>query len=239
MCPGGTEERAAIHSNRAACYLMENQYQMAIREASAALESTPGFKPALVRRAGVHERLGLYDRAVTDLESAVKVDGDESTRKKLATVKAAANNARASRGAGRGVGLRAPAPGGGGGARNSVSPPRSSERCREPRHRQRNQQMPMLTLNCTLGETTKKVVLPISVPYKDVVASVKASFPECADAVAAQVRDPEGDLITVTSRTDLRSALSAAVTAAEARAAATGKAAATPPAASRRWRLRL
>ena len=48
MCPGGTEERAAIHSNRAACYLMENQYQMATREASAALESTPGFKPALV-----------------------------------------------------------------------------------------------------------------------------------------------------------------------------------------------
>ena len=104
MCPGGTEERAAIHSNRAACYLMENQYQMAIREVSAALESTPGFKPALVRRAGAFERLGLYDRAVTDLESAVKVDGDESTRKKLATVKAAANNARASRGAGRGVG---------------------------------------------------------------------------------------------------------------------------------------
>lgn len=227
MCPSGTEERAAIHSNRAACYLMENQYQMAIREASAALESTPGFKPALVRRAGAFERLGLYDRAVTDLESALKVDADDSTRKKLATVKAAANNARASRGAGRGVGL---------GPRASAAAARQQQRLTPAQQQaaaaaaaQRNQQMPMLTLNCTLGETTKKIVLPISVPYKDVVASVKASFPECGDAVALKFRDPEGDLITVTSRTDLRSALSAAVTAAEARAAATGKAAAVPP----------
>ena len=181
--------------------------------------------------------LGLYDRAVTDLESAVKVDGDESTRKKLATVKAAANNARARLAARVAASVWAPLRRGGG-ARATASHP-AQQQAAAAAAAQRNQQMPMLTLNCTLGETTKKVVLPISVPYKDVVASVKASFPECADAVALKFRDPEGDLITVTSRTDLRSALSAAVTAAEARAAATGKAAATPPAASRRWRLRL
>ena len=46
----GTEEKAALYSNRAACYLMQNMYRAAVQECSQALNEAPDFKPALLRR---------------------------------------------------------------------------------------------------------------------------------------------------------------------------------------------
>ena len=51
MSLSGTEEKAALYSNRAACYLMQNMYRQAVYECNASLNETPDFKPALLRRA--------------------------------------------------------------------------------------------------------------------------------------------------------------------------------------------
>ena len=89
-------------------------------------------------------------------------------------------------------------------------------------------QLLTLTIKATLvrGEAaeTKNVVLPISVRYKDIVDQVRNLFPDDLkeQAFALKYKDAEGDLVTVTSRTDLRGALSAAMHHAEQRAAATG-----------------
>ena len=80
MTLAGTEERAALHSNRAACFLLDNKFQNAAREASSALDQVPGFKPALMRRAKALESLGLHDKAAKDYEAAFKLDGSEETR---------------------------------------------------------------------------------------------------------------------------------------------------------------
>jgi len=58
MTLAGTEERASLYSNRAACYLMENKYQDAIRESTLALETVPNFKAALMRRSRAYEQIG-------------------------------------------------------------------------------------------------------------------------------------------------------------------------------------
>ena len=88
MTLAGTEERAALHSNRAACFLLDNKFQNAAREASSALDQVPGFKPALMRRAKALESLGIHDKAAKDYEAAFKLDGSEETRRKMAEAKA-------------------------------------------------------------------------------------------------------------------------------------------------------
>ena len=72
MSLSGTEEKAALFSNRAACYLMQNMYRHAVAECSHALNEAPDFKPALLRRARAYEQMHQYDRAVSDLEAAAK-----------------------------------------------------------------------------------------------------------------------------------------------------------------------
>jgi tetratricopeptide (TPR) repeat protein len=118
----GTEEKAALYSNRAACYLMQNMYRAAVQECSQALNEAPDFKPALLRRARAYEQMQQYDRAVSDLEAAAKADpGSDDVRKKLQATRAARDTRKASRapqGLGGG-GLRVPSAG-------SASPPRSS-----------------------------------------------------------------------------------------------------------------
>ena len=68
-------------------------------------------------------------------------------------------------------------------------------------------------LNCTFEESKKSLTVPISTRFADIVAAVRAKFSEALGdgAVALKYRDFEGDFVTVTSRADLRSAMSTAV----------------------------
>ena len=223
----GTEEKAALYSNRAACYLMQNMYRAAVQECSQALNEAPDFKPALLRRARAYEQMQQYDRAVSDLEAAAKADpGSDDVRKKLQATRAARDTRKASRaphGLGGG-GLRAP----GAGKRGQRLTAAQQQAAAAAASGQGQGQMPTLTIKATLvkGEesVTNSVVLPISVRYKDIVDQVAQQFPDDLkdQAFALKYKDAEGDLVTVTSRADLRGALSAAIHHAEQRAAATG-----------------
>jgi len=218
MTLAGTEERAALHSNRAACFLLENKFQNAAREASSALDQVPGFKPALMRRAKALESLGIHDKAAKDYEAAFKLDGSEETRRKMAEAKA---NHAARKSAGR----RAVKPGG------RVPASVQAANAAAARRQQQQQPTPDLVLNCTFEESKKSLAVPISSRFADIVAAVKAKFSEALGdgAVALKYRDFEGDFVTVTSRTDLRSALSTAVSALEREAKRTGKPSSVAP----------
>lgn len=218
MTLAGTEERAALHSNRAACFLLDNKFQNAAREASSALDQVPGFKPALMRRAKALESLGIHDKAAKDYEAAFKLDGSEETRRKMAEAKA---NHAARKSAGR----RAVKPGG------RVPASVQAANAAAARRQQQQQPPPDLVLNCTFEESKKSLTVPISSRFADIVAAVKAKFSEAVGdgAVALKYRDFEGDFVTVTSRTDLRSALSTAVSALEREAKRTGKPSSVAP----------
>ena len=218
MTLAGTEERAALHSNRAACFLLDNKFQNAAREASSALDQVPGFKPALMRRAKALESLGIHDKAAKDYEAAFKLDGSEETRRKMAEAKA--NHAARKSG-----GRRAVKPGG------RVPTSVQAANAAAARRQQQQQPPPDLVLNCTFEESKKSLTVPISSRFADIVAAVKAKFSEVLGdgAVALKYRDFEGDFVTVTSRTDLRSALSTAVSALEREAKRTGKPSSVAP----------
>jgi hypothetical protein len=53
-------------------------------------------------------------------------------------------------------------------------------------------------------------VLPIQIRFRDIVEVVHSKYPNADSALALKYRDPEGDLMTVASRADLRSALASA-----------------------------
>ena len=218
MTLAGTEERAALHSNRAACFLLDNKFQNAAREASSALDQVPGFKPALMRRAKALESLGIHDKAAKDYEAAFKLDGSEETRRKMAEAKA--NHAARKSG-----GRRAVKPGG------RVPASVQAANAAAARRQQQQQPPPDLVLNCTFEESKKSLTVPISSRFADIAAAVKAKFSEALGdgAVALKYRDFEGDFVTVTSRTDLRSALSTAVSALEREAKRTGKPSSVAP----------
>ena len=52
---------------------MQEQYEDAIREAGYALEASPNYKGAFLRRSKAYELNKDFDRAIADLESALKV----------------------------------------------------------------------------------------------------------------------------------------------------------------------
>lgn len=212
MTLAGTEERAALHSNRAACFLLDNKFQNAAREASSALDQVPGFKPALMRRAKALESLGIHDKAAKDYEAAFKLDGSEETRRKMAEAKA--NHAARKSG-----GRRVVKPGG------RVPASVQAANAAAARRQQTIARDPDLVLNCTFEESKKSLTVPISTRFADIVAAVRAKFSEALGdgAVALKYRDFEGDFVTVTSRADLRSAMSTAVSALEREAKRTGK----------------
>ena len=43
-------------------------------------ETVPNYKPALLRRSRAYELYGHYERAQTDLETAMKTEPDEAVR---------------------------------------------------------------------------------------------------------------------------------------------------------------
>ena len=105
------EDRALLHSNKAACYLMQQKcaaccpsprrcpavgrggasglpeqpapaasehaarrFKEAVHECSSALNLNPNYHRALVRRAKANEQLGLYKKALQDIQKANKTD---------------------------------------------------------------------------------------------------------------------------------------------------------------------
>lgn len=70
LIPKTHPDRAALHSNRAACLLQMNpiDYDSVIAECTVALQVQPRFVRALLRRARAFEAMGKYEMAMQDVE---------------------------------------------------------------------------------------------------------------------------------------------------------------------------
>lgn len=236
---GNSEERAALHSNRAACFLMMNSFHSAHREATQAIEADATYKPALMRRALAAEKLGLYDRVVTDLKAALELDpssGDlqkklQSATKAVADAKKSAKRGGVAGLGGGGLGGRGAAAGLGGTRAAAANRDALAARARQQQLLQQQQQQLELVLNCSLGEATKTVKVPMTTAFGDIAKAVKSAFSDELDgsAIALKYKDPEGDLITATCRADVRYAMASHVAAKEAEAKAKGEKAPSYP----------
>jgi tetratricopeptide (TPR) repeat protein len=230
----GSEEKAALHANRAACYLMQNKLSLAVSEATAALENAPTWKPALMRRAKALEQIGHNEKAAADYERAFRIDGNEETRRKMITAKTNAakekeKSKKELRGLGPGSGLT-------GGANRRPVDRRAALLAQQQAAQQQRQleqrNAPTLTLAVTFDGSLKNFTVPLaSVTYLQILAAAKSAFTEKLgdnEHIALKFLDPEGTLVTVTSRSDLRYALAASQSLAARTAAASGAPQAAP-----------
>ena len=200
----GSAEFVAIATNKAAVYLRGGVPSQAINECDAALDAQPTYKPALLRRATAYEALQEYTKAKTDIERALAIDSsDDSVRNRLDKVKSlAAKAAKASRPAGMG----------GAGVGKQPAQKYTKEQIAALRAEVLRQQAAQqaaetkFTFDVTYEGEVKSIQLPVSLKYSDLTDSIKKEF-DIKTHVAVKYKDFDNDFITITSRMDLRSAL--------------------------------
>mmetsp|Transcript_29800 Transcript_29800/g.97089 ORF Transcript_29800/g.97089 Transcript_29800/m.97089 type:complete len:599 (+) Transcript_29800:283-2079(+) len=188
------EDRADIHSNRAACFLIEQQYDRAVVESSMALETSPAHATALVRRAKAYEMRGSAELALQDLDTAAKAGVLSAAGSKM---RSALKAKLAQRGQKRMQPSKAAANGGMLGAQAQQSAQQQAAQ----------QQSHKLTFVCTLDDDAREVSIPVAqVQYATLLAAISKKFPT-AGPLAIKYPDMDGDLVTMTSRNDLHRAL--------------------------------
>ncbi|KAH7388318.1 hypothetical protein KP509_16G069700 [Ceratopteris richardii] len=87
LTPPDHQERAILHSNRAACLMQMKpvQYDAAISECDLALRVRPAFPRALLRRARAFEATGKYELALQDIELLLEADSTHPDAVAMAT----------------------------------------------------------------------------------------------------------------------------------------------------------
>ncbi|ORM41315.1 Tetratricopeptide repeat protein 1 [Babesia sp. Xinjiang] len=67
--------RAQLYANRAACHLTLNHYDAAVEDTTDAIMLDGSYVKAYLRRSLAYEKKGMQQKALADLEKAVKIDG--------------------------------------------------------------------------------------------------------------------------------------------------------------------
>ena len=77
LCPLNEESnasRAVFLNNRAACFLHLNQLDDALEDCNASILANPDYIKAYLRRSKIFEEKEMYDEALQDIESILKID---------------------------------------------------------------------------------------------------------------------------------------------------------------------
>ena len=209
----GTPEFAAILANKAACWLKAARFEEALTDCNLALEAQPDFRPALLRRATVYETVQMFPLAKADLEKLVQQDPrDESMKARLAKVKRAISMKEKQQ--------RAAGPAGLGGASISRA---AAQAAQQQAQAQRARQSPtMFTFSTTWKGETKDIKLPVTLTYSDLRAAIKKEY-GIESHIIVKYKDFDDDFVTISSRMDLRAALTNFAAMAERQAKETGE----------------
>jgi len=196
-------EFVAIAANKAAVHLKAQNPTAAVRECDLALEIQSDFKPALLRRATGYEKFQEYAKARADIERALTLDpSDESVKSRLDKIRGLADQTKR---AGRPAGL-----GGGGVGRQNNTQKYTKEQIATIREQFIRQQQAAnqtkFTFSVTHEGETKTIQLPVSLRYNDLTEAIRKEF-GTEHHVKLKYKDFDGDMITITSRMDLRAAL--------------------------------
>ena len=70
--PSATSQKAVYYSNRAACYMRQEEYSLALIDCSAALDLNPSYVKALLRRATAYEALEDFEKALVDVQKVIQ-----------------------------------------------------------------------------------------------------------------------------------------------------------------------
>jgi len=206
----GSPERSALLTSQAACWIREKQFAHAIACCTAALEDNPNGKVALKRRATAYEQLGQFKEAQHDLEVAWKQDdADESVKAMLDKVRSKAKAAAKKKSAISGLGGSSLEKRPQQYTREQIAAAQAQQQRQRALQAQAQQKLPDLTIRFTReGKDSVEVKVPVSVTYADLVNHAKKSFSfEDDKNIILKWLDLEDEMLTLTSRADLRFAL--------------------------------
>jgi len=206
----GSPERSALLTSQAACWIREKQFSHAILCCTAALEDVPNGKIALKRRATAYEQLGQFKEAQHDLEVAWKQDDtDESVKAMLDKVRGKAKAAAKKKTAVNGLGGSSLEKRPQQYTREQIAAAQAQQQRQRALQAQAQQKIPDLTIRFMReGKDSAEVKVPISVTYTDLVNHAKKSFSlEDDKNIILKWLDLEDEVLTLTSRADLRFAL--------------------------------
>lgn len=189
-----TSDAALLHNNKAACHMVGKRYEDAITECSAALQSSPDYLKALVRRSKAYELLGKHKEALQDLQHANKLDGaTDDTRAAERRVKELATGKKPT---GMGNGLA---------SRKAAAAPAARTAASSGASRQIT-----IPVKLSFGDDTRAFHIPPGITYQELMDHVRSLFPKSGPFVLKSL-DKEGDLLTIASRSDINRAINEAV----------------------------
>ena len=211
----GTPEFAAILANKAACWLKARRFEEALADCNLALEGQPNFKAGLLRRATVYEACGVFAHAINDLEQILQQDPrDESIKARLTKVKKALAIQEKQK--------RAAGPAGLGGASVSRNAAQAKQQQLQAQRARQQSQQTLFTFSTTWKGETKEIQLPVTLTYADLRVAIKKEY-GIENHIIVKYKDFDGDFVTISSRMDLRAALTNFAAVAEREAKETGE----------------
>ncbi|KAL6768271.1 hypothetical protein ACKKBF_B38460 [Auxenochlorella protothecoides x Auxenochlorella symbiontica] len=192
LAPSGSTDAALLHSNKAACHMINKRFKEAVNECSTALELQPSFFKALVRRGKAYEQMGQLKNALTDLQRANKLDAATQESKEAEQRLRDAVAGKKPSGLGNGLGPRRT-----GGAAGSGKAPAPSRQIVFP-------------AKLSFEDDVRALQLVPGVTYLELIEHVRQLFPAASPFVLKYL-DKEGDLVTIGSRNDVQRAMQEAV----------------------------
>ncbi|PRW59699.1 Tetratricopeptide repeat 1 [Chlorella sorokiniana] len=189
MVPADAADAALLHSNKAACHMMQKRYKEAVTECSAALEGQPNFFKALVRRAKAYEQLGQHKLALADMQRANRLDA--ATAETRENERRLRDSVAGKKPAGMGNGLPKKA---------SAVPTKAPTSGRQV----------VFPAKLSMGDDTRFLQLVPGVTYLELMEHVRQLYPAAGPFVLKFV-DKEGDLVTIAGARDIQRAMQEAV----------------------------
>ena len=199
LLPNSHAEIASLRSNLAACYMQLDppDYHRALENCSLALEVSPKYSKALLKRAKCYEAVDRLDFALRDVESVLSSEPTNATALEISERVKKSMDSR--------------------GIKNQDSTPESyrlkmrnkpkkkkkTQKTEEAAKEEIPKEVESMKVKLVLGEDIRFALVPFNCSVLQLREIVKKRFPN-TEAILIKYKDEEGDLVTITTNEELR-----------------------------------
>ncbi|XP_078171259.1 octicosapeptide/Phox/Bem1p (PB1) domain-containing protein / tetratricopeptide repeat (TPR)-containing protein [Carex rostrata] len=211
LLPKNHKDIALLHTNMATCYMKINpvEYHRAINECNLALEFTPKYSKALLKRAQCFEALNRLDLAYRDVQVVLSMEPKNTAALEISERVKKAMEAN-------GIALDEKEIVG---PRETVVPkekPKKKKRDKSEKTENKlfvkeekklpeakEEEVPMKAVKLVFGDDIRNAQIPGNCTIFQLMETVRSKFPGLK-AVLVKYKDKEGDLVTITTSDELR-----------------------------------
>ncbi|XP_074578798.1 protein PHOX1-like [Curcuma longa] len=207
LLPKNHADEVYLHYNRAACYMQSTpaDYPRAIMECDLALQASPKYTKALLRRGRCFKALNQLELARKDIDLALSWEPNNQNALELSErlKKAAETNGTVSDGI---AALSPPDAAVVSSKKNRKKSRKAQEKASEEiKHTEVQEEEPMKGVKLVLGDDIRWVQIPANCAMLHLRETVGKKFPNLK-AVLIKYKDEEGDFVTITTSEELRRA---------------------------------